>query len=385
MVTKVILFLLCFVGRLHCVKIVTFNTGLADSVDFYARRRAAIIPAIRKIDFDVMCLQEVFYGNDLIEIEASLGSHTTSLHMPLTQERGNNGNNEAPCDAAARKGSLTCMFTQCANLSQERFINCAFSTCRLDLESQSCITCLTLDARRMKTRCILDPGPMNIPGIILLSNRKVFSVKYEFFEDPDLKLLLPRGYISAEIAGVGTVICTHQTAFLGPVYLEYTLRELNIYSSWAEQNLAESKKLTALPKSFGRSAVIVGDINSSPRISTDITPLLQDSYQHYIDEGFTSPYVDIDGRCTFCADNPLANLTTGINFLLDHVLIKTGSHVINTCTRSWRTNLAAERFLEEIIPGTRHPKSDHFAVRVDIVPLRQRRGKRYIKESTKLR
>ncbi|XP_069111351.1 uncharacterized protein [Argopecten irradians] len=370
---QLFMFSVCFVSRLQGIKIVSFNAGLSDSVPAYDTRRLPVIQSIRHIDYDVMCLQEVYYGNDLISIKNSLGSDITSLYMPLTQERDNNGQKTAPCAAAARNGVLRCMFTICGNVSVGEFIDCAFSTCRIGLESQSCITCLALDNRSMRTRCILDPGAINLPGIMLISKRKVFSVQYKMFEDPSLKLLLPRGYISAKISGIGTVICTHQTAFLGPVYYEYTLREQNIYSNWAEQNLAESRHLTALAKSSGRSPVIVGDLNTSPNVSSLIAAtLLQASYQLYTNEGFTSPYIDIDGRCTYCVENSVRDIQS--NAVYDNVLIKPGSHVVNTCRRG----LAAERILEEIIPGTPYSRSDHFGVRVDIVPLRRRKDLRYL-------
>ncbi|OWF40506.1 uncharacterized protein LOC110463736 isoform X4 [Mizuhopecten yessoensis] len=377
MSTKLFLLCLCCVRQLQGIKIVTYNTALIDSNDFYAERKPEIISAIQTMDYDVLCLQEVFYGNDVIEIEENHGSHVKSFKIPLTQETDSEGAKAPPCAAAARNGTLNCVFTQCATLPLSQFVKCSFETCRADLISQACLSCLTYDARKMEKRCILDKGAINPSGLMLLSKRKVLRVQYNYFEDPDLKLLFKRAYISAKIAGVGTVICTHTTAFLGPAYAEYTLRDQNIYSSWAEQNLAESMKLTALAKTNpSRAAIIVGDLNAGPAVPTDIAPLIEASYQHFINEGFTSPYVHIDGRCTYCSANPLAPTEVTQNFVIDHVFIKSDSHVVYSCRRSGRNEPAAQRFLEEIISSAKpYPRSDHFAVRVDIVPLRRRKRK----------
>jgi endonuclease/exonuclease/phosphatase family metal-dependent hydrolase len=56
------------------LKLITFNAGLFDSgtpirVQKYKERAPYIIPALQKADFDVLCLQEVFYFQDLKRLQ----------------------------------------------------------------------------------------------------------------------------------------------------------------------------------------------------------------------------------------------------------------------------------------------------------------------------
>ena len=54
------------------LKVITLNAGLLNTpiikVPKYTERSQALIPALKNTDFDILCLQEVFYGTDLTHL-----------------------------------------------------------------------------------------------------------------------------------------------------------------------------------------------------------------------------------------------------------------------------------------------------------------------------
>ena len=111
----------------------------------------------------------------------------------------------------------------------------------------------------------------------------------------------------------------------------------------------------------GGSAILVGDMNCGPG-----TPLARaaspDAFARLANAGFVDPYAELDGRCTFCENNPLNGLVTDPEegALIDHVLVSASASEV----------FAAERVLDDAfsieIDGnaidTAH--SDHYGIRV---------------------
>ncbi|XP_060083904.1 uncharacterized protein LOC132563165 [Ylistrum balloti] len=346
--------LLCMVSLwcvVQAIKIQTYNVGFISFIDNYEERKENAIRALRSGDYDVMCLQEMWYGDDIDRLKKKLGKSITVYTPPLYQERMFGGFLKAPpCHNAPI--TAACIALKCADLANNyaALANCTVE-CGLMSESQGCITCLSVSSWT-PLRCFnyWKGESINIPGVVLLSKRKVTSVKTVFFE-PNVKQLSRRAYIEAEIEDVGTVFCSHSTSNANTEYYEPQLRHL--YSSLAEQNLADSRKLIEAALQADKP-VIMGDLNTGPEIpANNITNEFEDSYNEFLSQGFQSPYVTMVGKCTFCRKNPLVE-DWEYDEVLDHVLVR--NHTV----------LGAKRIYDQNIPGKDFPMSDHYGVEVEV-------------------
>ncbi|XP_033753660.1 uncharacterized protein LOC117337021 [Pecten maximus] len=332
------------------VRIHSYNVALLNLIDHYEDRDPYVIRALQNRDYDVMCLQEVWYGSDVDRMRKTLGSSISVFTAPLYQETMLWGwVNAPPCHKAAK--TVACIFLHCASLTSLAALTSCSVSCGMMTESQACISCLTVSGKGA-LRCFdyLKREAMNVPGVVLLSKRKVNSVKSVFFE-PNVKQILRRAYIEAEIEGVGTVICSHTASNIGEEYYEPNLRD--VYSSWEEQNLADSRKLTEAAR-LSNKPLIMGDLNTSPGIPVhNVTADFVGAYNHFLSEGFASPYVAMVGRCTYCLQNPLMH---GWNHshVLDHVFVR--DHTVISARRLFVENILDENF----------PMSDHYGIEVEV-------------------
>ncbi|XP_021338857.1 uncharacterized protein LOC110440236 [Mizuhopecten yessoensis] len=341
-------------GVVQTVNIQSFNVGLTGYIANYNTRLARVIQTLKTRDYDIMCLQEVWYGNDVARIRKKLNRKVFAYTPRLYQKTMLWGLlNAPPCHGSDAALSVACILSTCTSLASERaaLVNCTVR-CGIMSLSQTCISCLVNSAAEGGLRCFdyLTREAMNVPGVMLLSKKKVNSVKTVYFE-LNVKQISKRAYIEAEIEGVGTVFCSHSTSNVASDFYEPNLRQK--YSSFAEQNLANSRQLTNAALSTSKP-LIIGDLNTGPGVPAfNVTADFEDSYNHFLSEGFTSPYVTMVGRCTFCVQNPLVS-DWEQNNLIDHVLVRN------------RTVLSAKRLYVENIPGTDFPMSDHYGVEVEV-------------------
>ncbi|XP_069134739.1 uncharacterized protein [Argopecten irradians] len=345
------LFLASLLGLIQSVKVMSFNVGMITYINHYRIRKQNIIKTLTAADYDVMCLQEMPFGRDIALLKSKLDDSVTLHTAPLYQETMFFGSvNAPPCHNAPL--TTACVFVNCLSYVGDlaALAECA-AGCGLLTESQGCITCL-LASGWSANRCFnyLRAEEINIPGVVLLSKRKVNSVKVVDYE-PNVKQFSKRAYIEAEIEGVGTVFCSHSTSNSNTLYYEPNLKD--VYASLAEQNLADSRKLTTAANLVDRP-VIAGDLNMGPSIpGQDVGAEFPDSYNHFLSEGFTSPYVDLARNCTFCASNPLTG-DWETNEVLDHVMIR--DHTV----------ISSKRVYDRNIPGRRYTMSDHYGVEVEV-------------------
>ncbi|XP_060083916.1 uncharacterized protein LOC132563179 [Ylistrum balloti] len=336
---------------IQAVKIQTYNVALLTNTAKYKQRRPNVIRALASGDYDVMCLQEMWFGDDVDMLKEKLDKDVSIYTPPLYQEKMFWGLlNAPPCHNAPL--TVACIALRCASLANDfgALTNCSID-CGLLTESQGCIACLTASGLSA-LRCFnyVRHETINIPGVVLLSKRRVNSAKTIFFE-PNVKQITKRGYIEAEIDGVGTVFCSHSTSNAETEFYEPNLRD--VYSNMAEQNLADSRKLTKAAL-MSDKPLIIGDLNTSPDIPAyNVTADFKDSYNHFLSEGFVSPYVTMVGKCTFCRRNPLVK-DWNYNNVLDHVMVR--NHTV----------LSAKRFYDANIPSMDFPMSDHYGVEVEV-------------------
>ncbi|KAK3094839.1 hypothetical protein FSP39_006903 [Pinctada imbricata] len=228
---------------------------------------------------------------------------------------------------------------------------------------QECITCLvTSGFDRVFSDCIgSNSGGINVPGLVLLSRLPLRNVK-KVDLIPGIKQLLPRSYLYAEVDGIGSVACTHLTAYLSNTYFEPSLR--TTFRSWAEQNLYEVSSLVSGLRHLPR-VIVMGDLNSGPSVpERRVIPAIPESFFTFTKNKFTAPYVDRIGQCTYCRENPIAG--TNLNFILDHILLK-----------GYEARMV-RRIFDHLIPGQDYPSSDHYGVEVTLPESFENRPCHYI-------
>jgi endonuclease/exonuclease/phosphatase family metal-dependent hydrolase len=200
-------------------------------------------------------------------------------------------------------------------------------------------------------------------GLLLLSRLPLERPSYAAFESA----LGDRGLLSARLhtdfMGEVDVHCTHLAASLAEV--PYT----GAYGSWAgerlrqiEQMLERAEQVSA-DGNAGGAAILLGDMNCGPGTAS-ARAASPDAFERIAAAGFVAPYAELDGRCTFCENNPLNGLVADPEegALIDHVLVPASSS----------DAFAARRVFDDVFPvdvdgvaiDTAH--SDHYGVRVEL-------------------
>jgi endonuclease/exonuclease/phosphatase family metal-dependent hydrolase len=368
------------------VDLVTFNTGLLPSnkIPYYQERKEAISSVIVNSSADVVCLQELWLLQDILDV-----AHAANNMFPYYHgydAAGSPGDTVSPsstvCDLAKFTELQGCLFLNCRNVLDQGLTavtDCAFTKCNTVVNqlNQQCINCIVLDTtatngtleafQLIQQSCVSDPAKnyATTHGLLLLSKYPLKNKKIHTYH-PGVVVPITRGYIAAEIDGLGEVVCTHLTtegvftSYIGPPQ----------FSSFEE---LQKDEVTQLLMKFpatqsGYPPIIMGDFNHGPRTAT-LVPELEANYQLIIDSGFKSPYVTEVGSCTFCADNPLANATGNISgdVLIDHIYVSSSVNksAVSGVKRMWDSMTAISAVNTALNDSVIYrPLSDHFAVRL---------------------
>ena len=96
-----------------------------------------------------------------------------------------------------------------------------------------------------------------------------------------------------------------------------------LYTSYGEQQYQEVVRLLN-EASVKDNSVLLGDFNHGPALATspdtsNISHVMPFQYGYVNARGYYSPYVLMDGRCTFCAENP--NVRVSSSEVIDHIYI----------------------------------------------------------------
>ncbi|KAL4227826.1 hypothetical protein ACF0H5_013263 [Mactra antiquata] len=333
----------------NSIELMSFNTGLTPRVDQYDVRREKIGESIRDIQSDVVCLQEVWYSDDMVRIIESTSEMYPYSYSGVHSEVGEltpMSILQSPCLSANFGQVMACVMMNCNSTGgTESYLTCAKERCDiLQRLNQQCISCLILSGmENIASRCLGSFGTdFNVPGLLLLSKRPLQNARTVMFQ-PDRTLFLPRGYLSVEIDGLGTVACAHTTANLGDPYFE----DLS-FNSWEDQNLEEARTLVNQLQDV-QNVVVMGDLNSSPAYpSTGIQSDMPGFYEYLVSSGYRPSYMERVGTCTWCLYNPLAHAEHYL--VLDHIFVK------NIRVQYVR------RVLDENIAGESFPLSDHYGI-----------------------
>ena len=307
--------------------LVSFNAALGVGLAPYADQRLeAIERDLPALGADVVCLQEVWQPENIDRVTAALAS---SYPHSLRSVRAAAGAG-AGCTAAESALLSSCLSDNCAGVEPDGLPLCAISNCaepftQVSMGCQQCIAAnqSAMDVGNLAALCAADDGAASAyedqSGLVILSRYPLEDIGYQPFESS----LGDRGLLSARLrtAFMGDVDlhCTHLAATLSD--LPYT----GPYGSWQGERLRQIEQmLTRVTETrlAAGSAILLGDMNCGP--STALAEAASpDAYLQIVQAGFADPYVEADGRCTFCENNPLNGLISDPDegALIDHVLV----------------------------------------------------------------
>jgi endonuclease/exonuclease/phosphatase family metal-dependent hydrolase len=348
------------------LSIVSFNAALGVGLAPHPEQRLdAIEASLPSLAADLVCLQEVWLPENVERLERALSESFPYAHRSVRAT----ADSAALCTSSEAELLSSCLADNCGEVEQEGLPLCAISNCaeaftQVSMPCQQCIAAnqSASDVENLTQICAAaDSGAASYTdqtGLLLLSRLPLEARSYFAFESS----LGDRGLLSARVhtdfIGDVDVHCTHLAATLGEV--PYT----GAYGSWQGERLRQiDQTLERVDevRAEGRAAILIGDMNCGPEtaLSRSASP---DAFARFVAAGFVDPYADLDGRCTFCENNPLNGLVTDPEegALIDHVLFSTGQS----------PSFDATRVFDDAIPISvdatplETARSDHYGVRV---------------------
>lgn len=341
-------------------KLLSFNTALEPSSAKYVDdRRSFLVPELRKLQSDVICLQEVYYGKDV---------KNTALHLmfsgypysysSLHDERGRlkwGLIQTKPCNTdASVQTTLQCLNNVCkVNFNSEKDrLRCAVTQCKLLDLPDNCVSCVLVSGiDDVSNKCVngTDATQINIPGLMILSKKPIITNKRaKYF--PNARDIFSKEYLVANIYDLGEVICTQMTNKFSRLQ---TMSDL-FFIEGEGMNLLETMKLLDDASVHDKKNVLLfGNLNSGPSIPSEaVESEAHNSYAQLMENNLRSPYAEMVGKPTVChACNKLADDRSSVS---DHIL-----------TRGYKI-AEAKRVLDQNLPGKDYPLSSHYGVQVTL-------------------
>ncbi len=292
------------------LSILTYNTGLAHgAVALAAERRPLLAPALRASKADVLCLQEVWTDEDY---EALRGELAADYPYAFRERTEDDSWRKIQCNPWHVYWLDRCFKQSCTpkGISAEE---CVASPCAAEYAklSDNCKRCLAANTASPSSCAIWGAKAFvsdGRNGLALFSRLPIEEARYAPFDT----ILVKRGVLTARIADL-TVQCTHLTSNLGSV----PYPDDRPFAGWTEEQAAQLANLDRAAGSQPGCRVLLGDLNTGPS-AAGVSGELEENYAALLGAGFVEPIPA--PRCTWCADNPLANAKPPL--WLDHVMFR---------------------------------------------------------------
>lgn len=349
-------------GTKEPITVATYNAGLAVGFVPGTDSRAPLVAdALSGLDADVVCLQEVWLPEHVSAIDSAVASSYPYRFAPDPQQ-----SSDAFCAPGELDELLTCIEDSCDFTCADAVPTCLFDNCSIDFIglSKECMRCAMANVGEDPTTVAANCGESPVEyayggsfGTMLLSKHPIGVVDQQVFASTSNRRSVMHAVVDAP-GGEVSVFCTHLTAVFD------TIPYPRESGSWDEEQLVQIEELNAFADDVGGELkILLGDLNTGPGLD-GITAEAPAGYAALVDSGWEVPYVDIDGRCTFCADNPLlASADDDTSRLIDHVMTK-GALSATDATRILDSTVTADSCA---MPGvTTLALSDHYGVEVTL-------------------
>lgn len=341
---KKVLFFLCVLGGLksysgQTLKLLSYNTGLAHTfVPLAKARLPEIINALKSVDSELICMQEVWKSRDRKKIIKGLREEFPHFYYtPIKQTRSHR---RPTCKIGEIFGEgkfISCMRNKCGGLSGDEFTACIINICggalnELKDKNPQCAQSIMAQVGRNPVLGILTViNPVKRAGLFtykggngLLILSKSELTKARTMDMSDISTLVRRQVLFGEIEKAGTkhsVFCTHLTANLSSI--PYT----GFFSNWEKENKAQIDRLLADASRYDNPTYLMGDFNCALKDkSNDLGGTFTKSCQAVIDSGYWSPLLSDSPKCSYCTDNLLVkdgnDSKEREDILIDHIFVK---------------------------------------------------------------
>lgn len=320
------------------LKLTSYNAGLAHTFVMYAKERIPhVIDGMKKLDSDVVCLQEVWKKKDkkkLIKGTKEVFPHHFSMKIKQTRSK-----KRPTCkikDLFGEGKFVQCMKDKCGGKEGDEFTQCIINDCGTALENlknsnRECAQGLMAQVGRSTIASLWSVLNPFIPagqyaykgstGLLILSKKPLKNTKV--IDMSDISFLNRRAALYAEVDGKA-VVCTHLTADL-----DGTAPYAGKFANWSEENLAQVEKLLKETDS-AKPTFLMGDFNCGFKDEANgLEDEFEQSCQKFLDAGYSDPISSMSPECTYCNDNIL--VTEGNdpkdyeNVLIDHIFVRNAS------------------------------------------------------------
>lgn len=351
---------------------VTWNAAIAPGMNARSSLRLPhAAAALHNLDYDLLCLQEVWPAEDAAKVIGVLNLPEENVFYTDTRGEGETG--QDVCKRSHLNGLIRCVREHCAKTPPEDLTICARSACNSQLVSlylfhRHCLNCLIASVGRslpeIINTCVRSgTGASRIHGG---ASGVIFASRlFPLFDKETLRLLSSganRVALLATIMGPGDepieVACAHLSS-------DEEVQPTNpIFSNWDEERLAQFRLIEKRLKERAgeRPAIFLGDMNFGPGDGRKLVAVSESLWDESQRLGFVSPAAQAaPPLCSTCADNSFGYNEQ--NHLIDHILL---------LDRSGRLEpVCAEQVLEKpvVMRGYRGEwlranLSDHYGIRV---------------------
>lgn len=351
---------------------VTYNATVAPGAIRWATPRfPRIVEAVKGLDYDVLCVQEVWRHDDAWNLIKALG--LPPKNYSFVDTRGRNENGKSVCESDSLEGVDMCLRAQCANVPEEDVSACVAEKCRLQLVllllfDGGCFNCLTstVGSPFAEIKRVCESPGKGASRVYGGGNGNILASRWplldqEYIELPSSGINRVALFARVEVPGKGSVqiACSNLSANqeIKPSHRDFR--------SWQDEQKAQlrliSDKLASRAK--GGPSVLMGDMNFGPAIGPSVKEICGDSWREALKLGFASPAVQVSRPlCSSCVGNTLRSWPD--SYLVDHVLYR------NPQGGATLEPVCVERVLDATVPVTAYGAtkasnlSDHYGIRV---------------------
>lgn len=353
---------------------ITWNVAMAPGMNpLYTERRRPITDAVRRLEYDVLCIQEAWNDIDKLAIAAATELPPENV---FAHETAGLGEDEA--DICARHDVdtlLACTASECEDVASEDTTLCAMQRCRAELKllftrHRRCLNCLTAQVGRsiqdIAATCTTKSasriyGGRN--GMMLLSRWPLYDRDVVFLPSSYANRLVLLARV--RVPGVPEPIelaCTHISS---PQPIPPFHSGL---ATWEDEQRAQMRVVidAALTRAQDRPAIFLADMNVGGASGRMVLDYSRAAWDDLIAAGWRDPAAEATlPFCSVCGENTVRWSPGGPGFLLDHVVFRnptSGVMLEPLCTDRLLDNKVKARGRDAAVIATH--LSDHYAVRV---------------------
>lgn len=315
----------------------SYNAGLATNfVPYAVERRAQVIEAVKALDSDVVCMQEVWSDEDTDAVIKGVAATFPHAFAVKTEDDVVATPLPISCTPGESDPLKECVAKNCSADPNDpcsetpSLTECGLSKCGVQIGAAStkCFDCIKANiglgaAGIFETCAKAGSGKyafLGRNGLIVLSKVKLTNTGHTVLKSATNRRVVLRA--QGDFSGSKThVFCTHLTAGLSSI--EYS----GDFGTWEKEQAQQIDEVTKLVDTTAGTdaAVLIGDMNCGPKLE-GLEPEMEGNYKKFIDAGFKSPYAEAAGaKCTWCNDNTLhgeADAKGPGGSIIDHILTK---------------------------------------------------------------